>query len=154
MIRNGCVIPQILSLPKEKNIIRWLPAMLDKEVKIVVQSLAHIMPEDILIHPAHGRKKAAAVENAAEHLLSWAVTWLMSRMSETAFNDKTSGMFFLGQSPPAPLAWRKGLRRGSIPLTIWKCILLCQWKNIWRKRNNSGKMALKSKIDIICQQHN
>ncbi len=98
MIRNGCVIPQILSLPKEKHIIRWLPAMLDKEVKIVVQSLAHIMPEDILIRPAHGRKKAAAVENAAEHLLSWAVTWLMSRMSETAFNDKTSGMFFLGQS--------------------------------------------------------
>ena len=42
------MIPQLVSLEKNEYYIRWIPAILDDEVKVIVETLRKIVPDDIL----------------------------------------------------------------------------------------------------------
>lgn len=94
LLHNGCVIPQIVAIPKSHYIVRWLPALLDDEVKTVVNALARITPADTVCIRRPDRKKGFPVENPAEHVLSWTITWLVSMLSDNCFGDKVLEMFF------------------------------------------------------------
>ena len=48
LIKKGAFIPQIVKLGKFEYIIRWIPALLDKNVKNIFEKLIKTLPKDIV----------------------------------------------------------------------------------------------------------
>ena len=82
LLANGCVIPQLVSLGKNEYYIRWIPAVLDNEVKVIVETLRKIVPDDILTIPSVKDKNEIEVEDAATHLLSYMITGFVSGLTQ------------------------------------------------------------------------
>lgn len=95
LLYKGCIVPQIVAIPQQHYIIRWLPALLDEEVKRMVESLARLIPPDMVRFRTPGDSKDAYVEEPAVPVLSWAVTWFVSMLSENCFGNKVLEMFFI-----------------------------------------------------------
>ena len=69
LVANGAIVPQIVQLPNKEFAVRWLPALLSKEVKKLVDELEQILPPDIFT--AEERKKQKPIsKDLAVNLLS------------------------------------------------------------------------------------
>ena len=82
LVAKGCIIPQIVSLQKDTYYIRWIPAILNDEVKTIVEKLSKIVPDDILTDT-----NGDIIENAYEHLLSYALSFYVSVFSQFFFDN-------------------------------------------------------------------
>ena len=95
LLANGCVIPQIVSLEKNEYYIRWIPAVLDNEVKVIVETLRKIVPDDILTISLGKDKNEIEVEDASTHLLSYMITNFVSGLTLLFYPyDKVCRLFF------------------------------------------------------------
>lgn len=95
LLANGCVIPQIVSLGKNEYYIRWIPAVLDDEVKVIVETLRKILPNDILTISLGKDKNEIEVEDASTHLLSYMITNFVSGLTLLFYPyDKVCRLFF------------------------------------------------------------
>ncbi len=96
LLANGAVVPQIVQHPGGFYIIRWLPAMLSKEVNTLVKQMEKMVPPDIFWwHQGDGPKLIN--KDTAGNVLSFFLTELISLLLE-----KDSGDLFLD------LFYRKG----------------------------------------------
>ncbi len=89
LIASGAIVPQIIRQPSELFMIRWLPAMLSKEVRQLVEKLEEILPPDIFL--LEEKKTIKTVDHhRAINLLSVVITELI-----TAFEERNSDDLFL-----------------------------------------------------------
>lgn len=95
LLANGCMIPQLVSLGKNEYYIRWIPAILDDEVKVIVETLRKIVPNDILTISLGKDKNEIEVEDASIHLLSYMITNFVSGLTQLFYPfDKVGRLFF------------------------------------------------------------
>ena len=48
LIANGNIVPQIVQLENKQSMIRWIPAMIDEQVRVLIQKLTEILPPNLL----------------------------------------------------------------------------------------------------------
>lgn len=96
LIANGNLIPQIVQLPDKTFIIRWLPAMIDGEVRQLVDKLDKIIPPKLLLFIKTTRKKEQLLplDNQAFELLSVLITGLVVHLSRSSNDDMFEDFFF------------------------------------------------------------
>ncbi|MBK5202987.1 MAG: DEAD/DEAH box helicase [Prolixibacteraceae bacterium] len=93
LIANGAIIPQIVQLPEKDFMIRWLPAMLSKEVKKIVNKLDDMLPPDIFMWQGPKRRRRINA-NRAENLLSLFLTEIVNLVSIRHNGDLFEDLFF------------------------------------------------------------
>jgi uncharacterized Zn finger protein/superfamily II DNA or RNA helicase len=92
LIANGAVVPQIIQLENGRFAVRWLPAMLSKPVRLLVQQLQQTLPDGILQYS--DKTNHVIEQETAIQLLSVWLNILMQRFSETGQSDLFLGLFF------------------------------------------------------------
>jgi len=93
LIANGAVVPQLVQLEKGRFIIRWLPAVLSKQVRALMQQMQQILPGNVL-HYYDEKINEVVEEDTAIHLISAWLNVLIQRLSETGQSDLFLGLFF------------------------------------------------------------
>ncbi|MFN0201547.1 MAG: SWIM zinc finger family protein [Bacteroidia bacterium] len=64
LFAKGAMVPQIIQLPNKHYAIRWLPAILSKEVKALVMQLAEMVSPDLLTWT--GNRQTTAINKQTE----------------------------------------------------------------------------------------
>ena len=94
LLCNSCVVPQIIMLQKNKYAVRWLPSVLNQEVRSVLNCLEKIVPSDLLLSKFSRKKSFFPVEKSGEHLLSCIITCIIPCLLEK-YNDKVTAPFMM-----------------------------------------------------------
>ncbi|MCC6600618.1 MAG: SWIM zinc finger family protein, partial [Crocinitomicaceae bacterium] len=93
LLANGAVVPQVVQRPGKDYFIRWLPAMLSKEVKGLVEKLEELLPPKIFLW--QDKKKPKDInKDEALNLLSVFLTELVSILKEQDTGDIFIDLFF------------------------------------------------------------
>lgn len=93
LLANGAVTPQIVQLQNKEFAIRWLPAMLSKEVRFLVERLQEILPPDVLQWEDKGKLKEIN-NNQAFNLLSLFLTEIIAILEDIPTDDLFVDLFF------------------------------------------------------------
>ena len=109
LVANGALVPQIVRLENKLYAVRWLPAMLSKEVKSLVEKLAVLLPEGLL----RLQGQESITHQTAVHLLSVFISALADKFSEKVKEDVFLAMFFKGEKAAFDLPGQEALP-GSI----------------------------------------
>ncbi len=99
LVANGAIVPQIVQLPGKEFTIRWLPAMLSKHVKKMVDELEIMLPPDIFIWQENKRQRKITKDRAV-NLLSLFITEIVSLVSYNVGDDIFEILFFKSKSYP------------------------------------------------------
>ncbi|PKP22387.1 MAG: helicase SNF2 [Bacteroidetes bacterium HGW-Bacteroidetes-21] len=92
LLANGAVVPQIVQLQNKEFAIRWLPAMLSKEVRTLVEKLKTILPPKIFLWDSSGKHKE--INNPEINLLSLFLTEIINILNDESGEDFFIQMFF------------------------------------------------------------
>jgi SNF2 family DNA or RNA helicase/uncharacterized Zn finger protein len=93
LLANGAVTPQIVQLQNKEFAVRWLPAMLSKEVRVLVEKLEDILPPSIFVwEEKKGHKEIN--NNQAFNLLSLFLTEIVAVLEDIPTDDLFVGLFF------------------------------------------------------------
>lgn len=99
LVANGAIVPQIVQLPDKTFAIRWLPALLSKEVKKLVEVLEQMLPPGIFT--AMDQKKQKPVNrDVAVNLLSLFITEIIRLVSYNLNYDLFEHLFFKNKNYP------------------------------------------------------
>ena len=118
LIANGNVVPQIVQLENKHAMIRWIPAMIDEKVRVLVQKLTGILPPDLLqtAHKTRQTVKWRPIENQTVELLSLFVSTLASVVSKPSKGDLFEDFFFKSTTYDFAGVGEKGLDGG---IKVW-----------------------------------
>lgn len=99
LLANGMIVPQIVQLDNKEFIIRWLPALIDNQVKILIEKLTKILPPDLLLFETIVQKAEVQlpIQNQTIELLSLVITEFMYRLSKLTkltYKDLFEEFFF------------------------------------------------------------
>ena len=97
LIANGAIVPQIVQLKNKHFAIRWLPALLSKNVRAIVDKLQNALPAELLVFKENNEEIET---DKASHLLSIFLTEIIPLFSETATYDVFLKLFFNNVSHP------------------------------------------------------
>lgn len=102
LIANGNVVPQIVQLGNKDFIIRWLPALIDSEVRLLTEKLAKILPPGLLLAPKTVRKteQLLPLANQTNELLSIVISKLIAHLSRPSNGDLFEDIFFKNKAYP------------------------------------------------------
>ncbi len=92
LLANGAVVPQIIQLQNGDFTIRWLPAMLSKEVRSLVEKLETILPPDIFVWQQK-TTLTSINKDPALNLLSVFITEIISVLEEGTANELLLNLF-------------------------------------------------------------
>ena len=90
MLANGAVIPELVQLKNKAYAIRWLPALLSKDVKAMVENLQTSLPVGLLWF----EDKAEIVNQTSLHLLSAWLDALIVVLAASRDDDTFINLFF------------------------------------------------------------
>lgn len=93
LIANGAIIPQIFQTQNKEYSVRWIPAMLSSEVRVLVDKLQNILPPAIFMWESNGKRKEIN-NNMAYNLLSLFLTEILHILEETDNDDLFLKLFF------------------------------------------------------------
>lgn len=93
LLANGAVVPQIVQLQNKEFTIRWLPAMLSKEVRGLVEKLEQIVPPAIFLWEEKNKEKEIN-NNPAFNLLSLFLTEMIPILEDVPNSDLFLNLFF------------------------------------------------------------
>ena len=93
LLANGAIVPQIIQLSNKEFSIRWLPAMLNKEVRELVERLEAILPPDIFVWEDKKGQKAIN-KQPAFNLLSLFLTEIIHTLEGSPNKDLFLNIFF------------------------------------------------------------
>jgi uncharacterized Zn finger protein/ERCC4-related helicase len=93
LLANGAVVPQIVQLQNKEFSIRWLPAMLSKEVRGLVQKLEAILPPAVFLWEEKN-KQTAIDKDQAFNLLSLFLTEIITILEDVPNEDLFLNLFF------------------------------------------------------------
>lgn len=96
LVANGNVVPQIVQLDNKEFIVRWLPAQIDSEVRLLTDKLTKILPLKLLLSPKTVRKveQLLPLENQTTELLSIFISKLIKHLSRPSNGDLFEDIFF------------------------------------------------------------
>lgn len=93
LLANGAVVPQIIQLQNKEYTVRWLPAMLSKDVVVLVEKLQNMLPPEIFLWESD--KKYKEINNqTALNLLSLFLTEIIHIFEELDRDDLFLNLFF------------------------------------------------------------
>ncbi|HRP88588.1 MAG TPA: SNF2-related protein [Edaphocola sp.] len=96
LLANGAVVPQIVQRPDKNYAIRWLPALLSKEVKDLVDFLEGILPPDIFFWEE--KEKLKTINKAPLiNLLSLFLTEIIALIQNNYQEELFTSLFFKHQ---------------------------------------------------------
>ena len=90
---NGAVVPQIVVKPNKQFAIRWLPALISKEVRGLCEKMSAILPPKIFCWKTPKAEKVIEKE-VASNLLSVFISELMQLFSGETSLDLFQNLFF------------------------------------------------------------
>ncbi len=93
LLANGAVVPQIVQLQNKDYTVRWLPAMLSREVATLVEKLQNMLPSEIFLWES-GQNHKAINRQTAFNLLSLFVTEIIHIFEEYDKDDLFLNLFF------------------------------------------------------------
>ena len=93
LLANGAVVPQIVQLQNKDYTVRWLPAMLSKDVSILVEKLQNMLPPEIFLWES-GQNHKEINRQTAFNLLSLFVTEIIHIFEEYDKDDLFLNLFF------------------------------------------------------------
>lgn len=93
LLANGAVVPQIVQLQNKDFSIRWLPAMLSKDVRVLVEKLEEMLPPAVFLwEETKGQK---AINNyPAFNLLALFLTEIVHILEDIPNQDLFVNLFF------------------------------------------------------------
>ncbi len=96
LISRGNIVPQMVLPENKRYIIRWLPAMIDDEVRLLTGRIDKILPPGLLRSAAisHDETVSLPVRNQTVELLSILITRVITRLSRTSGTDLFEELFF------------------------------------------------------------
>jgi len=96
LIADGNVVPQIVQKENKEFIIRWLPAFIDAEVRLLTEKLIDILPPNLLLILKKSTKseRLLPLENQVQELLSLLITEIVFRLSKPGNGDLFEELFF------------------------------------------------------------
>lgn len=103
LIANGNIVPQIVQLDNKDFIIRWLPALIDSEVRLLTEKLGKILPPNMLLvssKTAQKEEQSLPPEKQTIELLSIFISGLVSRLSRASNGDLFEDIFFRNKAYP------------------------------------------------------
>ena len=103
LIANGNIVPQIVQLENKDFIIRWLPALIDSEVRLLTEKLGKILPPDLLLLTSGTTRKEAQsmlLEKQTIELLSIVISRMVSHLSRASNGDLFEDIFFKNKPYP------------------------------------------------------
>lgn len=93
LLSNGAVVPQIFQHGDKTYAIRWLPAMLSREVRTLITELENILPPEVFVWEE--KKQYKAINNqTAFQLLSLFITELIRLFQENSNDDSMLNLFW------------------------------------------------------------
>ncbi len=99
LVANGAIVPQIIQLPDRQYAIRWLPAMISREVNRLVNELDRILPPDVFTG-IYKKKQKPVNKEIAINLLSLFITEIVSLVTYNTDRDLFLQLFFKNESYP------------------------------------------------------
>lgn len=90
LLANGAVVPQIVQCADGRYDIRWLPALLSKEVKLLVDQMQQSLPENLV----WVNENTTIAGNAALHLSAAFLQELVHLLAEDKTGDPFLDLFF------------------------------------------------------------
>ena len=99
LVANGAIVPQVVQLPGKDFTIRWLPALLSKEVKRLVDELENMLPPDVFIWQETNRQRKVTKDRAT-NLLSLFISEIVNLVSYRVDRDIFETLFFKSASYP------------------------------------------------------
>jgi SNF2 family DNA or RNA helicase/uncharacterized Zn finger protein len=93
LLANGAVVPQIVHQTNKGYMIRWLPALISKEVRMVIEKLNSIVPPAIFLWEENLIHKEINKETGV-NLLSLFLTELIAILEERNSDDIFLNLFF------------------------------------------------------------
>ena len=97
-LAKGMVSPQVVSLPKEKVAVRWVPCKIDSMMRTLIDHFDEEFPAGIMLFKDKGRVKP--INLTGSEAISAFLTLIMSRHSAARLEeDKVYDMFFRGALP-------------------------------------------------------
>lgn len=111
LLANGALVPQIIRLENKQYAIRWLPAMINKEVKVLVDQLAQMLPNHCLFYESN----SPVTKDIALNMVSAWLSAVIRSLSEVGPGDLFTGLFFdgfkYGFNSPGELALPAGIQQ-------------------------------------------
>ncbi len=100
LIANGNIVPQIIQLENGHAAVRWIPAMIDEQVRTLVQKLTEILPVTLLqtLHKTRQSVKLKPIGNQTMELLSLFISTLVKAISMPTKGDLFEDLFFKGKT--------------------------------------------------------
>lgn len=93
LLSNGAVVPQIVQHPDKSFSVRWLPAVLSKEVRNLIEQLEQVLPPGIFVWEEN--KKQHEINNQPVfNLLALFITELLHLFQERNGDDICFNLFF------------------------------------------------------------
>lgn len=93
LLAKGAVVTQIVQQADKSYSIRWLPAMLSKDVRALTDKLQEILPPDIFLWQEKNKQKEIN-KNTAINLLSVFLTEMIAILEEKNANELFPDLFF------------------------------------------------------------
>lgn len=93
LLANGAVVPQIVQLENGAFTVRWLPAMLSKEISTLMKELELMLPPDIFLWEEN-KNHHAVNKNTALNLVSLCITEIISAITGPSDDDLFISLFF------------------------------------------------------------
>lgn len=97
LVGNGAIVPQIVRLPNNDYTVRWLPALLSKEVKKLVVELEQMLPSGVFTG-MEWKKQKPVNKDVAVNLLSLFITELVRLANYNLNGDIFEQLFFKNES--------------------------------------------------------
>jgi len=118
LVANGNVVPQIVQLDNKEFAVRWLPALIDGEVRLLIERLEKILPPNLLLSPKTVRKveQLLPLENQSVELLSVFISKLVAHLSRPSNGDLFEDIFFKNKAYPFAGVGENGLSGG---IKVW-----------------------------------
>lgn len=101
LIASKAIVPRIGSTKEGSFAIRWTPAMMEAQVRTIVDRLGHLLPPDIIKAPGGRSHKSLPPRNQAEILLTLIISNTVLVLSSIQSNNKCHNTFFYGAVIPA-----------------------------------------------------
>lgn len=105
LLATGSIVPQIVKLDNGQHLIRWLPAMLSNEVRLLVDQLQQTLPSTILLFDDSKSHRSTTdipriVPQGAIHLTSIFLNELIQHFFDKKSDDSFLNFFFYNNYGP------------------------------------------------------
>ncbi|HTN38686.1 MAG TPA: DEAD/DEAH box helicase [Arachidicoccus sp.] len=96
LLAKGAIVPQILLDGQDNYVIRWLPAMLSKQVRELTFEFASMLPPDIFVWEGNTAEQPIS-QDVEVNLLSLFLSAFVRILSARNGEDLFTNLFFFGQ---------------------------------------------------------